>query len=61
MNDASQPPPPGRTAAAAAVGGFVGAVAGVLAAGMLNGDGDAGQAAVQPADAPAQVQVAEQR
>lgn len=62
MNDASQPPPASRSAAAAAAGGFVGALVGVLAAGMLSGDnGDNGRAAVDPTQGQAQVQLAEQR
>ncbi len=37
-------PPPGRTALAAAAGGFIGGVVGVVAAGMLTGDGSNGSA-----------------
>lgn len=40
MDDSSKPPL--KTLAAAAVGGFGGAVLGVIAAGSLTGDGDNG-------------------
>ncbi len=59
MNDASQPPPVVTTSAASsAAGGFVGALLGALAAGMLLGDNDnSGQAAVDPAQGQEQNQV----
>jgi len=45
---ADESTPPLKTAAAAAAGGFVGALVGVMAAGAMMGDPDNGQAAVEP-------------
>ncbi|MEM8815993.1 MAG: hypothetical protein AAGE85_09205 [Pseudomonadota bacterium] len=61
MVGTSNPPPPSRaaTAAAAAVGGFAGAVLGVIAATSMMGDGDS-QSATQSSQAT-DTQVAEVR
>lgn len=60
MNGVSQPPP-SQTLLAAAGGAFVGALVGVVAAGMLTGDGDGanGQAANEATETQAVEVVAE--
>ena len=56
MNDVNKPPL-GPVIAAAAGGGFAGALVGVVAAGMLNGNGDNGDP--QSTDSATQTQAVE--
>ncbi len=54
-------PPPRNTLFAAAAGGFIGAVAGVVAATALTGDGDTGETQMDVGVQQDRVEVVEER